>query len=98
MQQVYINVSELEPPEPMTEILMALAQLLPDQYLKVLHRREPFPLYEKLAQAGWAYQCQSINENQFNIYIYRNTESDKFNQQLSQHLSLKQSQQHSDLL
>ncbi|KGJ98511.1 DUF2249 domain-containing protein [Thalassotalea sp. ND16A] len=91
MQQVDLNVSELEPPEPMTKVLTALAQLQPWQYLKVFHRREPFPLYEKLAQAGWAYQCQRIKENQFNIYIYRQTDHDKFRQQLSQHLNQKYS-------
>lgn len=83
MQQVYIDVSALEPPEPMTNILLALAQLQAGHYLKVFHRREPFPLYEKLNEAGWAYKCQCISENQFHIFIYRSADQVEFNQQQS---------------
>ncbi len=60
MQEVVIDVSELAPPEPMTAILMALAKLKAQHYLKVLHRREPFPLYPKLVAAGWNYHCQPV--------------------------------------
>ena len=44
----YLDVSQLEPPEPMTEILDALDVLQPGHYLHVYHRREPFPLYNLL--------------------------------------------------
>ncbi|WOH36788.1 DUF2249 domain-containing protein [Thalassotalea fonticola] len=82
MQQVYLDVSELEPPKPMTEIITALARLQVNEYLQVFHRREPFPLYEKLAAAGWAYQCKKLTAQQFQIFIYRATDKDKFSLQL----------------
>ncbi|WNC72043.1 DUF2249 domain-containing protein [Thalassotalea psychrophila] len=82
MQQVYLDVSELEPPEPMTEIITALARLKVNEYLLVFHRREPFPLYEKLAAAGWAFQCKKLTDQQFQIFIYRATDQSKFSQQL----------------
>lgn len=53
MKLITIDVSELQPPEPMTEILTSLSKLAPLQCLKVIHSREPFPLYQKLSKAGW---------------------------------------------
>ena len=71
MELVFIDVSELEPPEPMTKILLALSTLSSAQCLHINHRREPFPLYNKLSSAGWQYFCQSIAPEQFHIFIYR---------------------------
>jgi len=68
---VELNVKQLPPPEPMTNILKALAQLTEQQVLRVYHSREPFPLFEKLHENGWLYQCQKLSENDFVIDIYR---------------------------
>jgi uncharacterized protein (DUF2249 family) len=78
MKQITLDVSELEPPQPMTEILTALSELGPDRFLKVIHRREPFPLYPKLNAAGWEYYCHSLASDNFHIYIYRQTEQAEF--------------------
>jgi len=72
MELIFIDVSELEPPEPMTKILYALSTSLPSQCLHINHRREPFPLYDKLNTAGWQYLCRPIAPEQFHIFIYRN--------------------------
>ncbi len=71
MNLVNIDVRELAPPEPMTAILHALAKLPHDQCLLVHHSRQPFPLYEKLNSAGWAYYCEAKAGGEFFIYIYR---------------------------
>ena len=39
-----LDVSDLEPPEPLERILDALDQLGTGDWLHVRHRREPFPL------------------------------------------------------
>ena len=78
MEGVYLDVSELAPPEPMTKIITSLAQLSPQQCLVVNHSRQPFPLYEKLAAAGWAYHCVEMRADQFNIYIYQASEQSSF--------------------
>ncbi len=80
MQIINIDVHELAPPEPMTVILQALADLLPEQCLHVRHNREPFPLYEKLTTAGWAYYCQQPNEGDIRIYIFRQSLQPEFDQ------------------
>jgi hypothetical protein len=71
VELIFIDVSELEPPEPMTKILLALSLLSPLQCLLVNHRREPFPLYSELNTNGWQYFCHQIAAEQFDIFIYR---------------------------
>ena len=80
MELITIDVSELEPPEPMTEILKSLSNLAPLQCLKVIHSREPFPLYKKLIEAGWGYCCQMLPANKAehkscHIFIYKQSDS-----------------------
>ncbi len=80
MELVEVDVKQLSPPEPMTVILTALAQLTDEQCLLVSHRRQPFPLYEKLQQAGWAYHCQIHNEDDISLFIYRKIDQLLFEQ------------------
>jgi uncharacterized protein (DUF2249 family) len=67
---VTIDVSELEPPEPMEQILARLRQMQAGQLLRVRHRREPLPLYPLLEQAGYRYCCIAKEEESFLIYIW----------------------------
>lgn len=67
---VHIDVSELEPPEPMELILARLQQLQDGQLLRVRHRREPFPLYPMLEQAGYKYYCIQSGTEVFLIYVW----------------------------
>ena len=78
MNAVYLDVSELAPPEPMTKIISALAQLLPLQCLVIKHRRQPFPLYEKLTAAGWTYHCVEITADEYALFIYKASEQPHF--------------------
>ena len=78
MEEICIDVSELAPPEPMTQILKALSQLNTSQYLKVIHRRKPFPLFEKLEANGWGFECQKKSPECFHLYIYRLAEKPVF--------------------
>ena len=75
---VDVDVKALAPPEPMTVILTALAQLSEGQGLLVSHRRQPFPLYEKLLQAAWAYHCLVEDEDNVALYIYRQIDQPAF--------------------
>lgn len=64
-----IDVSELAAPEPMQVILSELAILPKDMILKVTHSRQPWPLYERLVDNGWLYECDVINDDAVIIYI-----------------------------
>lgn len=67
---ITIDVSELAAPEPMTVILSQLAKLSAHECLQVKHRRQPFPLYEKLSSAGFDYHCVVHSQNDITLYIY----------------------------
>ncbi len=64
LKQISINVSQLEAPEPMRQILMALGQLQSGQYLTVSHRKDPVPLYQKLDEMGFVYFTQRAIRNE----------------------------------
>ena len=69
MKIVEIDISELPAPEPMQVILSSLAELSNESALKVKHRREPFPLYERLLANGWLYHSDKIAEEHVVIHI-----------------------------
>lgn len=66
-----LDVSGLEPPEPMERILEKLDELSEGDWLAVLHRREPFPLYGIIQQDGFCWRCIQDGAARFRIYIWR---------------------------
>ena len=56
--KVVLDVSELAAPEPMRAILLQLLDLGDEQYLQVVHRKEPIPLYQKLTEMGFVYYTE----------------------------------------
>lgn len=67
---VPLVVSALEPPEPMERILDALAELAGGDRLRVLHRRQPFPLYDLLRRTGYAWETTGA-EGRYEILIWQ---------------------------
>jgi uncharacterized protein (DUF2249 family) len=66
----YLDVSQLEPPEPMTAILDALEKLPSGHFLYVYHRREPFPLYKLLQDMSMKWQTRCDDNGMFHIHIW----------------------------
>lgn len=71
-----LDVSQMEPPQPLQVALAALDTLAPGEYLCLLHRREPVLLYPLLEQRGYAHiTCGGSNADDrgiaFRIYIWR---------------------------
>ncbi|WP_132977315.1 DUF2249 domain-containing protein [Thiobaca trueperi] len=64
-----LDVRRLEPPEPLERILDALADLPAGEPLCVLHRREPFPLYDLLKRMGYDWRTQG-QDDRFEILIW----------------------------
>ena len=54
------------------------------QCLVVKHRRQPFPLYEKLTATGWAYHCEVRGDDDVLLYIYRQSAQQMFEHFLQQ--------------
>lgn len=66
-----LDVSRLPPPEPLERALAALSELAPGEYLRMLHWREPFPLYAVLADLGFAHAVRRGGEPPYEIRIWR---------------------------
>lgn len=66
-----IDVRGLPPPEPFENIARALQTLSGEEPLKVLIHREPFPLYDMLRNAGYAWQTTALANGDFEILISR---------------------------
>ena len=71
-----LDVSQLEPCEQMERILAALPDLHSGEYLHVLHRMAPYPLYPILTQEGYAWQTRLGEEVPVEIYIWRSTDAE----------------------
>lgn len=66
-----LDVGDLEPPQPMVVILAKIQELGPKDVLEVTHRREPFPLYAHLEEAGFAHEIEKLGENRYRLRIWR---------------------------
>lgn len=64
-----LDVRHLAPPEPLERILDTLADLPPSDELCVVHRREPFPLYDLLRRLGYQWRTEGADEY-FEIRIW----------------------------
>ena len=66
-----LDVSTLEPCEPLERILAILPTLQPGEYLKVLHRMEPHPLYKILEQQGFQWITRQGTTTPIELFIWR---------------------------
>ena len=65
-----LDVRGLEPPAPMMRIMEALARA-PQQALRVRIHREPFPLYELLAERGFGWRTTPLADGSYELLIRR---------------------------
>jgi len=72
-----LDVSALEPCEPLKRILEALEELDEGEYLRVLHRMEPLPLYRILAQQGFAWRLEKGEKTPIELFIWQDQNSDQ---------------------
>gem|GEM_PF-2842645 len=70
MEQITLDVSDLPAPEPFDAILMALTVMKKDQYLRVVHRKQPLLLYKPLQQLGFNFHVQKGDTQDFEIFIW----------------------------
>lgn len=71
MRARLVDVSALPAPEPLQAALAALAGLAADEYLVLAHRREPVPLYELLAAAGYRHRVRRGRATAIEVVIWR---------------------------
>jgi len=86
-----LDVSQLEPCEPMERILAAIPSLCQGEYLRVWHRMEPHPLYAILEREGFAWLTQPGQTVPVEIYIWLRSDAEaeaavKTNCQYTKHI------------
>ncbi len=68
--EITLDVSELQPPEPMDIVLNALNELDSGQYIRMIHRMQPHPLYNILMDNGYRYKVDQ-SKDLIHIYIWK---------------------------
>ncbi len=68
---IELDVRDLEPPEPFQRALDTLAMLQPGSQLRMLHYREPFPLYAILRERGFTHRTTQLTDGSYEILIWR---------------------------
>ncbi len=58
-----LDVRELEPPEPFLLAMQAIGELGVGDELVLLHRREPFPLYDVLNSLGFLHHVDRLGDD-----------------------------------
>ena len=71
MPEICLDVSRLEPCEPLERTLEALRQLPSGSWLRVFHRREPHLLYPMLEQLGFSWRLLPGKATTFELLIWR---------------------------
>ena len=74
--EIILDVSDLEPPEPLTQTLEAAEDLAPGQYLRMLHRRDPCMLYGNLDENGFKYIQREGTTTAVELFIWRENDAD----------------------
>jgi len=70
-REVVLDVSELEPPEPLVQSLAAIGQLQRGDYLRLMHRRRPCLLYDNLQQRGFSSETRAGRMVACEVLIWR---------------------------
>ena len=73
--EILLDVSDLEPCEPL-ERSLAAAELPEGRYLRIFHRREPFPLYDLLAAGGFRHATRPGTRTPYEIFVWRAVDDD----------------------
>lgn len=55
-EEILLDATAMEPPEPMQRAILILQQLKHGQHLRMLHRRLPYPLFENCEQLAIGYR------------------------------------------
>jgi hypothetical protein len=66
-----LDVRALPPPEPFEQVLAVLTELAPGEYVRMLHWREPFPLYAVLPELGFMHAVRAGQQVPYEIVIWR---------------------------
>ena len=68
--ETVLDAREMVPPEPFDKATAILRQLQPGQYLRMLHRRVPYPLFEFCQAMSLTYSVNEDTAGTCKVIIY----------------------------
>jgi uncharacterized protein (DUF2249 family) len=75
-EEILLDATGMEPPEPLQQAVSILQKLEAGQYMRMLHRHLPYPLFESCQQLKVSYRHftgqQSGQQNECVILFWRN--------------------------
>ena len=74
--EVLLDVSDMAPPEPLELTLDAADALMPGQYLRMLHRRDPCMLYGNLENNHFKYFQREGSITAVELFIWREDDAE----------------------
>ena len=74
--ELLLDVSDMDPPDPLVRTLEAAEQLKPGQYLRMLHRRDPCLLYGNLIDNAFKYFQRDGLTTAVEVFIWRENDAD----------------------
>lgn len=69
-----LDVSDLEPPEPLERAVKALDELGKGEYLRMIHRREPCLLYPMLPARGLTQRTHQREDGMVEVLIWHDAD------------------------
>ncbi len=66
-----LDARMMEPPEPMQRALEQIELLQPGDRLRMLHHREPYPLYTILDKRSLHHHTTALPDGSYEILIWR---------------------------
>ncbi len=76
LPEILLDVSDLEPPEPLVLTLEAAEKLEPGQYLRMLHRRDPCMLYGNLDDNHFKHFQREGSTTAIEVFIWRENDAE----------------------
>jgi len=73
--EIFLDVSEMEPPEPLELTLEAAEQLQAGEYVRMLHRRDPCMLYGNLENNHFKYFQREGATTAVELFIWRENDA-----------------------
>lgn len=70
-QECLLDVSDLEPPEPLVRALEAVKGLSDKQFLHLKHRRKPCLLYENIEPLGFESETRDGGGGMCEVFIWK---------------------------
>jgi hypothetical protein len=79
--EITLDAREMAPPEPYDKATHILRKLQPGQYLRMLHRRVPYPLFEFCRALSLAYSVNEDATTACEVIIYFSTDEQVLRQE-----------------